>query len=413
MFYHIAEYFSNQLGLEFLGRFSGISIRAILAVIVALFIAIIFGAKIIDMLKRKQIGESVRNLGLEGQMEKKNTPTMGGIIIILSFIVPVLLFADLQNIYIQLMILATLWTMAIGFLDDYIKVFKKNKDGLSGKYKLMGQMLLGLVIGLTMYSHEQIVVRETVITKDASRVELRAEVDSDVRPVVKDVKTTQTTLPFVEENKFDYKEILPISGRNQVRGGWILYVFISTLVIAAVSNGANLTDGIDGLAAGTSAIVVVVLIIFAYLSGNAIYSEYLDIMFIPGSGELVIFGMAFVGALIGFLWYNGYPAQVFMGDTGSLTIGAVIAVFALLIRKELLLPILCAVFFVESLSVMIQVAYFKRTRQKFGEGRRIFLMAPLHHHYQKMGFPEMKIVIRFCIIQMICAALAIVVLKII
>lgn len=398
MFYHIAEF----LNVDELSSFNNITIRGVLAVILALIIATVFGAKIIGFLQRKQIGETVRDLGLEGQMSKKNTPTMGGIIIVLAFLIPVLLFADLSNTYIKIMLFATVWIFAIGLLDDYIKVFKKNKEGLSGKYKMAGQMILGLIVGLSMYACEDIVLRERMETTDES---------GEVIYETKDVKTTLTTLPFIEENSLNYKSIFPIEGRNQDRAGWVIYVFIATMVIAAVSNGANLTDGLDGLAAGTSAIVAVVLILFAYLSGNAIYSQYLDIMYIPGSGELVIFGMAFVGALIGFLWYNTFPAQVFMGDTGSLTIGGVIAVFALMIRKELLLPILCGIFLIESLSVIIQVSYFKYTKKKYGEGKRFFKMAPLHHHYQKKGFPEMKIVMRFCIVQLILAAFAIFILK--
>lgn len=404
MFYHISEYLVENYGIGALASFSNISIRAILAVIVALIIAIVFGARVIKFLKKKQIGESVRNLGLEGQMQKKDTPTMGGIIIILAFIVPVLLFANLSNIYIQLMLFSTIWVSAIGFADDYIKVFKKNKEGLKGKYKMMGQMVLGLIVGLSMWSFDGIVVRDMVPSTAVHGANVM---------VAKETKSTVTTLPFVSDNNINYKNFIPIEGRNQDRAGWILYVFIATMVIAAVSNGANLTDGLDGLAAGTSSIVAVVLVVFAYLSGNAIYSQYLDIMYIPGSGELVIFGMAFVGALIGFLWYNGFPAQVFMGDTGSLTIGAVIAVFALLIRKELMLPLLCAIFFIESVSVLLQVGYFKYTKKKYGEGRRIFLMSPLHHHYQKKGFPEMKIVMRFCIMQLILAAFTVVTLKMI
>lgn len=404
MFFHISNFLSKYFDLQALSSFNTISIRAAAAVILALIIAIVFGARVIKFLKRKQIGESVRNLGLEGQMEKKDTPTMGGVIIIMSFLIPVLLFANLKNIYIQLMLFSTIWIAIIGFADDYIKVFKKNKAGLKGKYKLIGQMVLGLIVGLTMWSYEGIVVRETVP---------KSAIHGSTVEVTKDIKSTITTVPFVKNNCINYKKLIPIEGRNQDRAGWILYVFIATMVIAAVSNGANLTDGIDGLAAGTSAIVAIVLVIFAYLSGNAIYSQYLDIMFIPGSGELVIFGMAFVGALIGFLWYNCFPAQVFMGDTGSLTIGAVIAVFALLIRKELMLPMLCIIFLVESLSVLIQVSYFKYTKKKYGEGKRIFLMSPIHHHYQKKGFPEMKIVMRFCIIQLIVAACTVVTLKMI
>ncbi len=404
MIYHLLKYLQDTFGIDSFSSFDNISTRAILSIILSLMIAIIFGARIIKFLRRKQVGEDIRNLGLEGQMQKRNTPTMGGIIIIISFIVPVLLFANLSNIYIQLMLVSTVWIASIGILDDYIKVFKKNKEGLRGKYKLLGQMVLGLIIGLTMWSNDRIIVRETVPN---------TAVHGTVAHKSEDIKSTITTVPFVKDNTINYKYLVPLKGDAQDKGGWVLYVVIATLVIAAVSNGANLTDGLDGLAASSSAIVTAVLIIFAYLSGNAIYSNYLDIMYIPGSGELVIFGMAFVGALIGFLWYNGFPAQIFMGDTGSLTIGGVIAVFALLIRKELLLPILCAIFFVESLSVMIQVAYFKYTKRKYGEGRRVFLMAPLHHHYQKLGFPEQKIVMRFTLVQLIFAACAVVVLKMI
>ena len=404
MFYHISEYFVEQLGWTSLNAMNNIALRAILAIIIALFIAIVFGGKVIKFLKHKQIGETVRNLGLEGQIQKNHTPTMGGVIIIMAFVVPVLMFANLENVYIQVMLFSTLWLTVIGFADDYIKVFKKNKDGLSGKYKMMGQMMLGLIVGLIMWSHDGIVIRETTSSYDEKGVEIE---------VASDIKCSVTTLPFIEKNSFDYKSFVPLDGTTQTRGGWIIYAIIATIVIAAVSNGANLTDGLDGLAAGTSAIVAVVLVLLAYLSGNIIYSEYLDIMYIPGSGELVIFGMAFVGALIGFLWYNGYPAQVFMGDTGSLTIGGVIAVFALLIRKELLLPVLCCIFLVESLSVMLQVGYFKYTKKKFGVGRRVLLMSPLHHHYQKMGYPEMKIVMRFCIAQLLLAAFTLVMLKMI
>lgn len=404
MFYHFSEYLVQAFGMDSLQAMSNITLRAALAIITALFIAIVFGGQIIKFLKRKQIGETVRNLGLEGQMQKKDTPTMGGLIIILAFVVPVLLFANLQNVYIRVMLLSTIWIAIIGFIDDYIKVFKKNKAGLPGKFKMMGQMVLGLIVGLTMWSNENIVIRETLPN---------TAIHGSVAEVTNEKKCTVTTLPFVEDNRMNYKDWLPLEGRNQDRAGWILYVLVATFVIAAVSNGANLTDGLDGLAAGTSSIVAVVLVIFAYLSGNAIYSQYLDIMYIPGSGELVIFGMAFVGALIGFLWYNCFPAQVFMGDTGSLTIGGVIAVFALLIRKELLLPLLCSIFLIESLSVMLQVGYFKYTKKKYGEGRRIFLMSPLHHHYQKKGFPEMKIVMRFCIVQLLLAAFTVVTLKMI
>lgn len=404
MIYHISEYLQETFNIEWLQAMGNISTRAILAVIFSLFIAIVFGEKIIKFLQRKQIGEEVRDLGLKGEEKKRNTPTMGGVIIILAFIVPVLLFANLENIYIQVMLFSTIWIAIIGLIDDYIKVFKKDKSGLSGRYKLLGQAVLGIIVGLTMWANDNIVVRENIP---------QSAVHGKVAVVSHDIKSTITTIPFTRDNILNYNDLVPFEGDMKNISGWIIYVLIATLVIASVSNGANLTDGLDGLAAGTSSIIAIVLVVFAYLSGNAIYSQYLDIMYIPGSGELVIFGMAFVGALIGFLWYNCSPAQVFMGDTGSLTIGAVIAVFALLIRKELLLPLLCFIFLVESVSVMLQVGYFKYTKKKMGEGRRIFLMAPLHHHFQKQGYSEMKIVMRFCIIQLLLAAFTVITLKMI
>jgi phospho-N-acetylmuramoyl-pentapeptide-transferase len=389
-----------------------------MAVIFSLIISMIFGKYVIKFLRKKQIGEEIRNLGLEGQLQKKGTPTMGGIIILLSILIPVLLFCNLTNIYIILMIVSTIWLGLIGFLDDYIKVFRHNKEGLKGKFKIVGQIGLGLIVGLTMWFSDSIVVREK-----SDNIIIRNEQTIDEQQGI-NIKSTITTIPFFKDNEFDYNMLIP--GNNQTSAiTWIIFVVIIILIITAVSNGANLTDGMDGLATGISAIIGVVLGIFAYLSGNVIYAGYLNIMYIPNSGELVIFMGAFIGALIGFLWYNSYPAQVFMGDTGSLAIGGIIAVFAVMIRKELLIPILCGVFFAESLSVMMQVMYFKYTKRRYGEGRRIFKMTPLHHHFQKQGYagidaiiqkpkepiPESKIVVRFWIITLLLAVISIVTLK--
>lgn len=415
MLYSLFEYLGEHYTLPGAGMFQYLSFRAAMAIIFALLIAIVFGRRIINMLARRQIGEDIRNLGLAGQMQKKGTPTMGGLIILLAILVPVLLFGDLGNVYVQLVIISTVWLGFIGGLDDYIKVFRHNKEGLNGRFKIIGQVGLGLIVGSVMWFNSDIVVREGATLPASVREEVadmsyfapeREHVMSE--DVVTGVKTTQTTIPFIKDNEFDYKWL---AGGNETLG-WIVYVLVAIFIITAVSNGANLTDGLDGLVTGVSAPIVFVLGILAYLSGHIVYADYLNIMYIPHSGELVVFAAAFLGALIGFLWYNSYPAQVFMGDTGSLAIGGLIGVFALLIRKELLLPILCGVFLVESLSVMIQVGYFRYTKKHYGEGRRIFLMAPLHHHYQKRGFHESKIVIRFWIMSMLLAAVALVTLKI-
>lgn len=405
MVHYLIKLLSQGKDVPGVGLFDYISFRAVLAVIVSLLIALIIGSYIINFLRRKLIGEDVRNLGLQGQLEKRGTPTMGGIIIIISILIPTLLFANLSNYYVLIMLLATVWLGVIGFLDDYIKVFKKNKEGLSGKFKVLGQVGLGLIVGTAMWYNGGVVVNA-----DYPRPGAVSQVQSDA--VVNVVSGTPvTTIPFVKSHQFDYSDIIPIESEGNLIG-WLVYIAAAILIVTAVSNSANLTDGLDGLAAGTSAFIVGVLVIFAYLSGNIIYSSYLNIMYIPNSGELVVFGAAFIGALIGFLWYNSYPAQVFMGDTGSLTIGGLIAVFALMIRKELLLPILCGIFFAESLSVILQVAYFKYTKRKYGEGRRIFLMSPLHHHFQKKNIPETKIVMRFWIVQLLLAAMTFATLKI-
>lgn len=415
MFYHLFNYLEDLVDVPGGALFSYISFRSASAVIIALLIAIIFGKRIIRALQRKQIGEDVRNLGLEGQLSKKGTPTMGGIIILAAIIIPVLLFGDLTNVYTQLMLLSTVWLGVIGFADDYIKVFKGKKAGLSGKLKIVGQVGLGIIIGTVMWVSQDIVIREKVAPKTAveQSIDLNS-ISSSQRSVELDAphKSTATTVPFFKNSRLDYRNLIPIEGKMGDRLGWVLYVLVAIFVITAVSNGANLTDGLDGLTTGVSVPIVLVLGIMAYLSGNVIFASYLDIPHIPGSGELMVYAGAFAGALIGFLWYNGYPAQVFMGDTGSLAIGGIIGVFALLLRKELLLPILCGIFLVETLSVMIQVGYFKYTKMKYGEGKRIFLMAPLHHHYQKKGFNETKIVLRFWIIQLLLAAVALMTLKI-
>lgn len=412
MIYYIIKNLVDGAKIPGVGMFDYISFRAILAVIFSLLIALIIGSYIINFLRKKLIGESVRNLGLEGQLQKKGTPTMGGIIILISIIVPTLLFADLSNYYVIIMLISTVWLGLIGFADDYIKVFKKNKDGLKGRFKVLGQIGLGIIVGTAMWYNggviENATYRSNNTTKsiaDTTAVSLTENTNTIISKPI-------TTIPFVKNHQFDYSNIIPIEGEHKNTIGWIVYVLASILIITAVSNSANLTDGLDGLAAGVSASIVAVLIVFAYLSGNIIYSSYLNIMYIPNSGELVVFGAAFMGALIGFLWYNSYPAQVFMGDTGSLAIGGIIAVFAIMIRKELLLPILCGVFFVESLSVILQVSYFKYTKKRFGEGKRIFLMSPIHHHFQKKNIPETKIVMRFWIIQLLLAAMTFATLKI-
>ncbi len=415
MIYYLVD-FLDRLNIPGTGMFQYISFRSGLAVITSLFFSLLIGKRIIQYLQRMQIGEDVRNLGLEGQMQKKGTPTMGGIIILLSIIIPVILFGNLKNIYVIVMLVTTVWLGMVGFADDYIKVFLKDKKGLSGKLKILGQVMLGLFVGLTMYLSPDIVVREKVVkSQGAENVEI---VESEIAAtqqrfsLTPNQKTTKTTIPFFKNNEFDYEYLIPFKGEWSQKLAWVVFVFIVIFIVTAVSNGANLTDGLDGLSTGVSAVIGTTLGVFAYLSGNVIYADYLNIMYIPHTGELVVFMSAFIGAAIGFLWYNSYPAQVFMGDTGSLAIGGIIAVFAILIRKELLIPILCGIFFVETLSVMIQVSYFKRTKRKYGEGRRVFLMAPLHHHYQKKGFPESKIVIRFWIVAIMLAVFAVVTLKI-
>ncbi|MDE6483380.1 MAG: phospho-N-acetylmuramoyl-pentapeptide-transferase [Rikenellaceae bacterium] len=412
MFYHIAQWLSQHTSLPGTGMFGYISFRGAMAIITALAIAIAFGIKIIHILQRRQIGEEVRNLGLEGQLEKRGTPTMGGLIILLSILVPTVLFCDLTNIYVQLMIVATVWLGLIGFLDDYIKVFRKNKEGLNGRFKIVGQVGLGLIIGLAMWHCDDITVRRTVRTDDAEKIVMTERNGSQqVVYLTPAEKQALTTIPFVKGNEFDYGDIFPFENEEHT-WSWVVYVLAAIFIVTAVSNSANLTDGLDGLAAGTSATIGVVLGLLAYFSGNIIYANYLGIMYIPFSGELFVYTCAFVGALVGFLWYNSFPAQVFMGDTGSLAIGGIIATLALLIRKELLLPILCGIFLVESLSVLVQVGWFKYTKRKYGEGRRILLMAPLHHHYQKKGYFEVKIVTRFWIVQLLLAAITLVTLKI-
>jgi phospho-N-acetylmuramoyl-pentapeptide-transferase len=401
MLYYLFDYLEQRYDLLGAGVFQYISFRAGMAAFVSLLIALVFGKKIIGFIQNQQIGESIRDLGLEGQMEKKGTPTMGGLMIILCIIVPTLLFAKLSNVYIVLLLISTIWLGFIGFMDDYIKVFKKNKEGLQGKFKIIGQVTLGLIVGLTLLYNSSVVIREYTLS-DGSKSTIQSS------PVFTDVESSLTTIPFLKNNELDYGSISCLITDNCTP---ILYVLLVIVVITAVSNGANITDGIDGLAAGTSAIIALTLSIFAYVSGNAIFASYLNIMYIPNSGELVIFGAALMGACIGFLWFNSYPAQVFMGDTGSLALGGVIAVMALAVRKELLLPVLCGIFLIENLSVIMQVSYFKYTRKKYGEGRRIFKMSPLHHHYQKSGFHESKIVTRFWIVGILLAILSLATLK--
>ncbi|MBQ5843416.1 MAG: phospho-N-acetylmuramoyl-pentapeptide-transferase [Alistipes sp.] len=398
MLYSFFQYLDKVYDLPGSGMFQYITFRAAAAFIIALLIVIYIGLPIIRQLQKLQIGEEIRDLGLEGQMAKKGTPTMGGILILLAILIPTLLFARLDNIYILLMIVSTIWCGAIGFLDDYIKVFRHKKEGLKGKFKIVGQIGLGIIVGTVMCFSEDIVVREDINTTQVQEHTIEVE----------GIKTTQTTIPFFKENEFDYSWL---TGGNQT-AAWILYIIIAILIVTAVSNAANLTDGIDGLLTGVSIPIVVVLGVLAYLSGHIIYADYLNIMFIPNSGELFVFALAMIGALLGFLWYNSYPAQIFMGDTGSLAIGGIIAVFALCIRKELLLPIMCGIFVVEALSVIIQTRYFAYTKKKFGQGRRIFLMSPIHHHYQKKNLHESKITMRFIIISLLLAAISLVTLKI-
>ncbi|MDO9154650.1 MAG: phospho-N-acetylmuramoyl-pentapeptide-transferase [Paludibacter sp.] len=420
MLYHLFTYLDKYFDIPGAGMFNYISFRTGLAFILALAVSTLIGRRIINYLQKKQIGETIRDLGLEGQMSKKGTPTMGGIIIILAILIPTLLLTALNNTYTILMIVTTVWLGIIGFTDDYIKVFKKDKKGLSGKFKIIGQVGLGLIVGLTMYLSPDIVIRENIEVKgDKTRVE-------DVLYAKKDIKSTKTTIPFFKNNNLDYANLFSKAGENAQKYGWILFVVVVIFIVTAISNGANLTDGLDGLVTGSSAIIGVILGILAYVSGNINYAGYLNIMYLPGTGELLVFAGAFIGATIGFLWYNAFPAQVFMGDTGSLTLGGIISVFAIAIHKELLIPILCGVFIIENLSVVLQVGYFKLTKLKYGEGRRMFKMAPLHHHFQKKGnsginaifqrpmqaMPESRIVIRFWIVGIILAAVTIITLKI-
>jgi phospho-N-acetylmuramoyl-pentapeptide-transferase len=406
MLYYLFDYL-DTLDFPGAGVFQYISFRAGMAAFISLLITITFGKNLINILRKKQVGEDIRDLGLAGQIQKKGTPTMGGIIIIAAILIPTLLFAQLDNVYVILLIIATCWLGIIGFLDDYIKVFKKNKEGLAGRFKIVGQIGIGLIVGFTLYFNTQVVIREVIPSSAPAAVE-NNEGAMDRNLSYREVKSTKTTVPFLKNNEFDYSSLIPFLPTEYT---WIVYVGVVILIITAVSNGANITDGIDGLAAGTSAIIGLTIAILAYLSGRIDFSSYLNIMYIPNLGEVVVFCTAFVGACLGFLWYNAYPAQVFMGDTGSLTLGGVITVLALAVRKELMIPVLCGIFLVENLSVIIQVSYFKYTKKKYGEGRRIFLMSPLHHHYQKKNIPEAKIVTRFWIVGILLAIICLATLK--
>ncbi|MEG9328897.1 phospho-N-acetylmuramoyl-pentapeptide-transferase [Salinimicrobium catena] len=413
MLYHLFEYLEKNYTFPGELLYQYISFRSAMAIIFSLGISTIYGKRIINYLSRQQIGESVRDLGLEGQTEKAGTPTMGGIIIIIATLIPVLLFAKLNNIYVILLIVTTLWMGAIGFLDDYIKTFRKDKEGLKGIFKVFGQVGLGVIVGATLFFHPDITIKENPqVPLSATAVELISSAESEKIEVTPEEKSTKTTIPFVKNNEFDYASLITWINPEWAKYAWLIFIPIVIFIVTAVSNGANLTDGIDGLAAGTSAIIVLTLGLFAWVSGNIIFSDYLNVMYIPRTGEMTIYISAFAGALVGFLWYNTFPAQVFMGDTGSLTIGGIIAVLALATRKELLIPILCGVFLIENLSVVMQVGWFKYTRKKYGEGRRVFLMSPLHHHFQKAGFHESKIVVRFWIIGIFLAIVTIVTLKI-
>ncbi len=406
MLYYLFEYLEKEYQLPGASLFKFQTFRAAMAILFSLIIATTYGKRIILFLQRKQIGETIRDLGLDGQTQKAGTPTMGGLIIIMATLIPVLLFARwLDNVYIILLIVTTIWMGLIGFADDYIKIFKKNKRGLKGRFKILGQVVLGLGVGATLYFHPEVTIKEHSTSIITEQFEVK-----NIEGL--EMQSTSTTIPFVKNNELDYADFIGWAGENAKNYAWLIFIPIVILIVTAVSNGANLTDGIDGLAAGTSAIIVFTLGVFALVSGNIFFSDYLDIMFIPRVGELLVFITAFVGALVGFLWYNAFPAQVFMGDTGSLTIGGVIAVIAIIVRKELLIPVLCGIFFAESLSVILQVGYFKYTRKKFGEGKRIFLMSPLHHHYQVKGYHESKIVTRFWIIGILLAIITVVTLKV-
>ncbi|MGF7081781.1 phospho-N-acetylmuramoyl-pentapeptide-transferase [Mucilaginibacter sp. UYCu711] len=411
MLYYLFTYLNKNYSIPGSGVFQYITFRMAMAVITSLIVTTVYGRRLIDYLRYKQVGETVRNLGLEGQMQKAGTPTMGGLIIILGILVPTLLFAKLGNVYIIMMLITTVWLGAIGFLDDYIKIFKKNKEGLAGRFKIVGQVGLALIIGFIMYNNSNVLIQQEVKLPVQYDTKIDFHMKGNKPVLTQDVKSTKTTIPFYKNNEFDYAKVLKFLGPGYEKYTLLVFLFFVIVIITAISNGANITDGIDGLATGTSAIIGITLMILAYVSSNYIISDYLNIMYIPKSEELVIFAGAFVGACVGFLWYNAYPAQVFMGDTGSLTIGGIIAVFAILIRKELLLPLLCGIFLVENVSVMLQVGWFKYTRKRFGEGRRIFLMSPLHHHYQKKGFHEAKIVTRFWILGIMLAILTFITLK--
>ena len=409
MLYYLFDYLQEAYNFPGAGVFQYISFRSAMAVITSLLVSMVFGGKIINLIRKKQIGEQVRELGLEGEKQKKGTPTMGGLIILLAILIPVLLFTKLENIYIIIMIISTIWLGTIGFIDDYIKVYKKDKEGLAGRFKILGQVGLGLIVGLIMVYHSDIVIKEQL--SEQSKTEISTSIANDFNFEQEAKKSAKTTIPFVKNNEFDYKILTNWMGDVAPIVSLILFVLIVILIITAVSNGANMTDGLDGLATGTSAIIGGTIAVFSYVSGNIMAADYLNIMYIPNTGELVIFMASFVGACVGFLWYNSYPAQVFMGDTGSLSLGGIIAVAAILIRKELLIPILCGIFLIENLSVILQVAYFKYTKKKFGQGKRIFKMAPLHHHFQKLGYNESKIVTRFWIVGIMLAILTIVTLK--
>jgi phospho-N-acetylmuramoyl-pentapeptide-transferase len=411
MFYYIADYLQRCCDVPGAGVFQYISFRTAAAIILSLLISLVFGTRWIKFLNKKQVGETIRDLGLEGQLEKQGTPTMGGLIILASILVPTLLFAKLDNVYILLMIFTTVWLGLTGFLDDYIKVFRKNKKGLNGKYKILAQVILGIVVGATMYFSDSVVIREKLATGSANIEHLASGVDINTKFSTEGVKSTKTTIPFVKNNEFDYAILLKWLGDGYEKYAYLIFIPLVIFIITSVSNGANLTDGMDGLATGTSAIIGATLGLLAWVSGNIIFADYLNIMYLPNTGELTIFIGSFVGGCIGFLWYNSYPAQVFMGDTGSLALGGSIAVFAIIIRKELLIPILCGIYLMESLSVVMQVSWFKFTKRRYGAGRRIFKMSPLHHHYQVLGYPEPKIVQRFMIAGIILAVVTIITLK--
>lgn len=421
MLYYLITYLEQFYKIPGAGLWQFISFRTAMAFLVSLLISLVFGKRIIDLLQKKQVGEIIRNLGLAGQIQKQGTPTMGGLIILAAVLIPTLLFAKVANVYIWLILICTVWLGLIGFIDDYIKVFKKDKKGLAGKFKLLGQVGLGLIVGITLFFHEGVVIRETVTAEQLAQhqhdntdhyCKVSKVTTGKTVCYITEHKSTKSTIPFFKENELDYAKVLSFIGPNYRDYAWMIYIPIVIFIITAVSNGANITDGLDGLAAGTSAIIVMTLGIFAYVSGNTIFANYLNIMYIPELGELGIFSGALIGACVGFLWYNAYPAQVFMGDTGSLALGGLIAAMALMIRKELLIPVLCGIFLIENLSVMVQVSYFKYTKKKYGEGRRIFKMAPLHHHYQKLDYHESKIVSRFWIIGVFLAILTIITLKV-